>query len=452
MKILFIPFTLESHIISTFGFADLLKSNKFDVHYAVPNKYIEFIKKQEFKAKSLNGFSFGYGFEEQNRREFEESANPYYDELIDRATNRIYLDRRIKLLEVVNLIKPDIIIADIFCSTDFIILYPYLKKYNVRFSLFQASYSNLDTHLYPVVDTDSVPSEKNRILFNYLAKRLNFYLKTKYDYLKFLTKSDFSIIRKNFTNNSINFKYSYKKNRISKIHFPQLTYFVLLNKEMELSDNLSENYFYIGPILFKRKINFDFGLDYKSKIREIILKKNQNYKIIYLAFGTVIVKQNEKLFLEFVNKIVEILDFDNDIILVSSIGSLIDNVRVHERHYCFSKVSQIEILKICDGFITHGGTGSINEAVEFQVPMLVYNFGLVYDHIGNSKKVVFHGIGIEGDFRKDTPKSVFQKIDLLIHNPIFKANLSLLSKKIKMNESYGENNIISKVKNLKYIE
>lgn len=64
------------------------------------------------------------------------------------------------------------------------------------------------------------------------------------------------------------------------------------------------------------------------------------------------------------------------------------------------------------------------------VYMLVYNFNIVYDHIGNAKKVGLYEIGIEGSPNEDTPDLIVSKIDLLLNNSKYANNLVTLNTKI----------------------
>jgi UDP:flavonoid glycosyltransferase YjiC (YdhE family) len=56
------------------------------------------------------------------------------------------------------------------------------------------------------------------------------------------------------------------------------------------------------------------------------------------------------------------------------------------------------------------------------VPMIVYSDGY-YDRNGCAARVAYHGLGLRGDFYQDTPGQIAQKIDQVLHNPQFKANV-----------------------------
>lgn len=80
-----------------------------------------------------------------------------------------------------------------------------------------------------------------------------------------------------------------------------------------------------------------------------------------------------------------------------------DNVKV------VTWVPQIEILSRASIFITHGGLGSVREAIYFGVPMIVFPFW--NDGFGNAARVVFHHLGLRGDIKKATPELIGNFID-----------------------------------------
>jgi UDP:flavonoid glycosyltransferase YjiC (YdhE family) len=88
--------------------------------------------------------------------------------------------------------------------------------------------------------------------------------------------------------------------------------------------------------------------------------------------------------------------------------------------FFFTRVPQLTLLKEADLFITHGGLGSIKEAVFNQVPMLVYPLDLNWDQRGNAQKIEFHQIGISGDFKRDGLKEIEEKIIRILRDTRYK--------------------------------
>lgn len=195
MKILIIPFNIESHIYSTFSFANTLKGNGYDVYYAVHSSFVELIENQGYKALAIDKFIFGYGLETSLRKGM---PNSYISSLIDRLTNKFYTERKMELLKIVNFVKPDLIVTDIFCSTDFIILYPYLKVNNTKFCFFQGSYCNIDSYNSPSVDSPLFPNQKSKLLIEYLFKKAFFSIENWVESILYFGRSSSWLKRKNF--------------------------------------------------------------------------------------------------------------------------------------------------------------------------------------------------------------------------------------------------------------
>jgi zeaxanthin glucosyltransferase len=83
-------------------------------------------------------------------------------------------------------------------------------------------------------------------------------------------------------------------------------------------------------------------------------------------------------------------------------------------------VPQSEILERARLFIMQGGAASVRQAVHYGVPMLV--FPMWSDHFGSAARVVYHRLGLKGDFSNATPAMVEQLVDeLASRSDIFEA-------------------------------
>ncbi len=87
--------------------------------------------------------------------------------------------------------------------------------------------------------------------------------------------------------------------------------------------------------------------------------------------------------------------------------------------------------------VTHGGINTIDECVTHGVPMLVYSGGET-DMSGNAARVVYHGLGIAGDGRRDGVGDIRSHIDRLLMNPDFANNVERLRRRFR---SYAENRV-----------
>jgi UDP:flavonoid glycosyltransferase YjiC (YdhE family) len=87
-------------------------------------------------------------------------------------------------------------------------------------------------------------------------------------------------------------------------------------------------------------------------------------------------------------------------------SNLPPNVRV------VASAPQLAVLRRAHLMLTEGGSNSVKECVHFGVPMLVYPRNA--DQPGNSARVVFHGLGLRGDPKHDSPADMAVKVVRLL--------------------------------------
>lgn len=140
--------------------------------------------------------------------------------------------------------------------------------------------------------------------------------------------------------------------------------FVYTSKEFQINpENFkAENYFFVGPSIYQRK----------NKVKADIPYNSMKGRIIYISLGTLLNKNKEfyKYCIESFkgSEYSVILSIGNEIPL-SSFGEIPENI------YLYQQVPQLEVLSRSSLFITHGGMNSVNEALNFGIPMIVYPQG-----------------------------------------------------------------------------
>ncbi|MBR5596058.1 MAG: glucosyltransferase [Lachnospiraceae bacterium] len=125
------------------------------------------------------------------------------------------------------------------------------------------------------------------------------------------------------------------------------------------SDTFSDKYVFVGPSI--RPTN-----DVFNKTRE---------KLIYISMGTVNNDMNN-----FYKNCIDALK-DSDYQVVLSVGNQVDIRQLEEyvtkseskaQFHVLTYVDQIAVLEKADAFLTHCGMNSVNEALYFQVPLVMY--------------------------------------------------------------------------------
>jgi MGT family glycosyltransferase len=185
-----------------------------------------------------------------------------------------------------------------------------------------------------------------------------------------------------------------------------------------------------------------------------IKKLKETKKIIYLSLGTVVTENlwnNIPKAKQFINSLFEKMtksfaDNDKYEVVISTgrkIGELFKSIP--KNFHVYEKVSQVDILKLSDVFITHGGGNSVNEAVESQTPMVVIPFfGDQHLCASNVKKLKIgisflhdekhQGLAINteaGVFDRSSLSSdgaILQAVEDVINNKDYKNNLKKLVK------------------------
>lgn len=135
---------------------------------------------------------------------------------------------------------------------------------------------------------------------------------------------------------------------------------VYTSREFQLYGELFDSRFkFVGPSLFPREGEESFFWD-----------KFQGKNLIYISLGTVLTKHYDyqelywKFFEVFRDSIYEVVLVVGGI-EIGTLGEIPPNFTIRNR------VPQLEVLKRASLFITHAGMNSVNEALYYEVPLLV---------------------------------------------------------------------------------
>jgi MGT family glycosyltransferase len=89
---------------------------------------------------------------------------------------------------------------------------------------------------------------------------------------------------------------------------------------------------------------------------------------------------------------------------------------------------QLQVLQRASLIISHGGFGTVREALFFGVPMIIFPCGV--DQPGNAARVVRAQVGISGDIRTVTPAAIGSMVRR-IERPPYRANAQRLSRALQ---------------------
>ncbi|EHJ00636.1 glycosyltransferase, MGT family [Clostridium sp. DL-VIII] len=179
-------------------------------------------------------------------------------------------------------------------------------------------------------------------------------------------------------------------------------------------ESFDESYKFIGPSIADREENIHIDLD------------NEDKKIIYISLGTVfndLIEFYEDCFKAFK---------DVDAKVVMSVGKKININMFKEIPSNFivrNYVSQLEVLKHTDVFITHGGMNSASEGLYYDVPLILIPQSVDQPYIAN--RVVELGAGIALDNNKITPEILKESVVKVLSDDNFKINSRKVGKSLR---------------------
>lgn len=409
----------KSHILPALYLAELLKDEYDFVFCQNSEKHVQFIEENGFKCVHLKSRPIGY-FEDYrfvvNQRL--KSKLSYVSQFISVYNKTpLFEERQKEINGLLNSLKPELILIDLFANTNIAFFYSRPKKYKVLF-------------FSPML---SVHPEKNRKRLNegnaVYAKEANrgsVYYKTK---VFFQRKVDELYLRRNCGRVKLLSAHPLKVNYpFIQYHFENVPELVLAPQELELNGNhRRKNQHYLGLCTYKNRSsnNIDSGFD----ISGIRAKKELGCKVILCAFGTYFKSyENHIAITKFItNLICAVADMQNVELVIGVNQNVIkvikDTVPDVPNVEMFEYLPQLELLQLADVFITHGGLGSIKEGISYGVPMLVYPLDFRWDNIGNAYKVHQHGLGIERELRNNTPEEIRTDIRELLDNKKYNENI-----------------------------
>ena len=445
-RIIFLPYHGTGHINPCLPLADILEQNDCEVYFAGVEFFSQYVITQGFLFYPLKSVPFGLGFETWLNT-IEKKKHVYLSTLWDRITDRLYAKREKELVKMLDDLNPDIVLIDATQSTDFIVLYNHLLARKIKVGIIHAM---LPTHVIPgrpPVNSYAFPEDTKGVwsaILNMKGLRLQKSWRQKIKYLFF---DDQLIIKRRIRKNHIPPEFISATPSLFNFNVRKLAEFVLAPREFDFPEFKVESYqHYLG---FMGNRQTDPGYESFAVAWEKILAKKtaQRLKIVYCSFGT-IESDRKHVILSFLERL-EKAARELGLLLVISIkdNRILDKFTTAavESIYIFPSVPQIQVLRDTDLFITHGGLSSIKESIDAEVPLLMYPVHSDYDPKGNATRVVYHGMGLRGDIRKDATIQIKQRITELLSNNIFKQNISGLK---RINTGYRIETFLSLVDQL----
>ncbi len=170
------------------------------------------------------------------------------------------------------------------------------------------------------------------------------------------------------------------------------------------SESFSDKYVFVGPSIRKTEAK--------------VIKTAQ--KLLYISLGTVINQNNS-----FYQNCIKAFG-DSDIQVIMSIGNLTDLSELGEIPANFTvknSVDQIAVLQEADAFITHCGMNSVNEALYYKVPLVL--FPQTNEQKGVANRV--HELGAGVFLKENTVEKIREAVRTVMEDSIYREAATKIS-------------------------
>jgi len=439
-KALIIPASIRSHVLPSLFLADLLSENGYEVHYAVTSEGLKkIVEKNFYNASIISSYKVAIGLEGRYITEIRKEKISILRLIKVYLANEVNEYRKQEYNTLIELIKPNVIILDIFNSTDFISLYP--KNNEIKICLFNPMLSTYQVDDYPTVSESFWMRniKKKEIQNSNKLSVKTFFKNTKSILLTYLAQNQVKTL---ISRIDIPEKHKIVPNSFT-MSFDNVPELLLAPLEFEFSPDIRKNYqYYLGLCHRGQRQDTELDQNFEENWQCILYEKQKGKRIIYCSFGTYYAGPDRKL-LDFLNTIIEAVSSIPNTFLIISVNRFVIEFIQNQYKYTetehkpnialFSRVPQLKVLQISDLFITHGGFGSIKESIQYEVPMLVYPLDMQYDQNGNAFKVEHFGFGLRGIFGFESLNGMQKKITQLLENKLFLGKIKEFKAKITKN-------------------
>jgi UDP:flavonoid glycosyltransferase YjiC (YdhE family) len=364
---------------------------------------------------------FGLGLEDI---QYENANSPYLESLLDRFQDLSYNARKKDYEKWLKEYQPDLILIDVFYSTDFILIEPLIRQNDIKLVFIQTMLSPYNDGFTPPLNTFILPDNANKVKTAWQKMKIKRVLSRTFDLFRFLGLSNSLLITRKFQKNQISKKYAIVDDKVFHVGFQNIEEWVLAPHEIEFLDKpINTNQHYLGLMTDTQEQTLPDNLqDFVNNA------KSQNKKIIYASLGTLHNVHTKGKSAYFFEKLLSIFEKDDNCYLILSVGKeLKNNIKTTSKHIkILETVPQRGLLKEVNVFITHGGLNSVLESAYAGVSMLLVPLNNKWDQNGNAARVVYHGLGKKVNLQ-DSKEAIVNTIHELLNNPIYQQKIQAFS-------------------------
>jgi zeaxanthin glucosyltransferase len=432
MTILVLMADAIGHINGTFNFCQALKERGARIVYGVKAEMQAIVQAQGFETMlSINEFFFkrgGLGLEKSSWLE------KVSENIADRLTgDKESLTRSIaqQLDGQLAKLNPDVVLLDSFLSHNYFLLNLRAQRVFLIQTMLSTAKREGVPPLYSRLDTTAQTWEMN------LAWQTSRF-KNKLQRWLVLERGLMSTLLKVAKGRKSEVLDALDNKRSFRPGIKGIAEIIMAPKAFDLPEfGAVPGQYYTGTQLNRNRQEVAFSKAEMALLDQMDAIKDEKW--IYCSLGTLNLLHNPQC-LHFMEKVLEVfrqkrewkLVLATGMIEARQLGKIPDNVWVYK------KVPQLELLKRCKLIITHGGLNSVLEAIDQEVPLLVYPLNEKWDQNGNASRVVHYGLGLKGRMRTAKTRHILEQVSQLLNEDSFRQNLKAFKQQIDAEKGIEE--------------
>lgn len=194
-------------------------------------------------------------------------------------------------------------------------------------------------------------------------------------------------------------------------------------REMEFPHEPWPMLHYVGPMVLRDRPETLVDEAASAAWRRFAADRRPGRPLVYCSLGTFWSMDDD-----FLRRVLDVFERRTDWDLVIGLGGKLDPARlapIPPNALVVDYAPQLEVLAQADCAITHGGITTINECIEFEVPMVVYSTEHV-DQDGCAARVAFHRLGVVADIGAAGVDAVEGNIERALQDAEIRENVAAM--------------------------
>jgi UDP:flavonoid glycosyltransferase YjiC (YdhE family) len=202
---------------------------------------------------------------------------------------------------------------------------------------------------------------------------------------------------------------------------------------------------YVGPMVLRSRADRPLPDADRVRLEQVFARRTAGTdgggptrRIVYAAFGSAFSTD-----VGFVRRLLGVVSDRPGWELVVSLGGRLapqDLGPAPPHVHVFDWLPQLDVLRHADVAICHGGVSTVDECVLSGVPMLIY-CGWETDIGGTTSRVLHHGLGLDGDCRRDAAADVRAHVDRLLVDPAIHGQIARFR---RLYEAYATDRVLER--------